>query len=674
MAVAREDFPREALGVFMVIGLGIVCVVIYGVRVVRTLVVIFSWENLRAAVASMKSESFRNVLRLCTPWSDSSQKLDAFERKVRELAEVQRITRCKKASAYFTHIFAAVTVGLFLANGYTDLEKFTDAALAREALHQSSFVTNVLCLAMTLGICMFDKHVGAFAFDAFQCLFISRMIWQAVTSSDVEELLAREAANTTGRMMLAAFVSKPVSTGTLNALCTLVKVWKYFALVASSHSSETESVAPPSRIAAAQIIGGQLFIGLGAYLVASLVQFWNHSRERSSLEAQKAAAGEVTIKALLAVMSDAVVVVTQNLLFTTPCMQLAHFLIRQPLCSGYLGCSLLDFMDKHDGETFRQQIADAAMGPGTTLSIATRLVDGAGRHLDVQMYCVAFLNWDDNRGYAIGIQETRDSQELGLGRLDVFQTQQTHNNGIQAFQGPSTLRSISESGGSSHGSASVAAESTLVPVLAETEAAEMLVDIGQSMIPILHASPGLVHMVGPLVSGQSTLSDCVGQETMWKLWSLVQDFLERVPEPEEEVLLGRFPVQPSHAVRAGIQYEADVSARVTEEPDDEDTIQVPVRISLQNVSKKTSRRRMSRSAAGSANRSAARHTSVDSVEETGIEETAVEQTDVEDTGIEFTYFEATGVEGMGVDTRVVDDTQLVSGSAAARKVLKSIQL
>eukprot|EP00929_Paragymnodinium_shiwhaense_P114451 TRINITY_DN8284_c0_g2_i4.p1 TRINITY_DN8284_c0_g2~~TRINITY_DN8284_c0_g2_i4.p1 ORF type:complete len:674 (-),score=83.01 TRINITY_DN8284_c0_g2_i4:81-2102(-) len=599
-----KDFPPEALGIFLLLGVAVVCLVIYAVMVVRIVALKASCGGLTSAAISMTSkllQSMRNVFMNC---SNSSKKLDAFERKVRELAEEQRITQCKKAATFTVHLSAAFTVSNIFALGFYDLDKFRDAEVARLELHQSTFVLTVLTLSTTLGVWVFSRHVGGFVFDFFNSLIMLRMVWQIVMAPTVDDILARDTVNTTCRVLLAIVIGQPALTCSLNALHAVAKISRYVAILASVRSGAMESCGNSAQTSK---MGAEIFILMSTCLVTNLVKTQSLSRERTKLESMRASTSEVTIKALLAVLCDAVVVVTESLLFTAPCMQLAHFLIRQPLSDGYLGCSLLDFMDEEDGETLARQIADAAMGPGTTLSIGTRLVDGAGRRLDVRMYCVAFINWDGSRAYAIGILESKDSHSQTFDRVDSLQAE-TPNDGIQALHGHSRMHSISEAGGSSLASGSVGAVSIFVPVMAETEAAEVVVDVGMSTIPILHASPGIVHMVGPLVACQSTLGDCVGEVTMW---SLAQEILEHEPEENEEVVLGRFAVKPSHALRAGIQYAADVSFKYLVEEGGND-LAIPVRITLQNVSVKTRRRSEARSST-SARRGTARGTSAGSV-------------------------------------------------------------
>eukprot|EP00929_Paragymnodinium_shiwhaense_P114450 TRINITY_DN8284_c0_g2_i3.p1 TRINITY_DN8284_c0_g2~~TRINITY_DN8284_c0_g2_i3.p1 ORF type:complete len:686 (-),score=83.35 TRINITY_DN8284_c0_g2_i3:26-2083(-) len=665
-----KDFPPEALGIFLLLGVAVVCLVIYAVMVVRIVALKASCGGLTSAAISMTSkllQSMRNVFMNC---SNSSKKLDAFERKVRELAEEQRITQCKKAATFTVHLSAAFTVSNIFALGFYDLDKFRDAEVARLELHQSTFVLTVLTLSTTLGVWVFSRHVGGFVFDFFNSLIMLRMVWQIVMAPTVDDILARDTVNTTCRVLLAIVIGQPALTCSLNALHAVAKISRYVAILASVRSGAMESCGNSAQTSK---MGAEIFILMSTCLVTNLVKTQSLSRERTKLESMRASTSEVTIKALLAVLCDAVVVVTESLLFTAPCMQLAHFLIRQPLSDGYLGCSLLDFMDEEDGETLARQIADAAMGPGTTLSIGTRLVDGAGRRLDVRMYCVAFINWDGSRAYAIGILESKDSHSQTFDRVDSLQAE-TPNDGIQALHGHSRMHSISEAGGSSLASGSVGAVSIFVPVMAETEAAEVVVDVGMSTIPILHASPGIVHMVGPLVACQSTLGDCVGEVTMW---SLAQEILEHEPEENEEVVLGRFAVKPSHALRAGIQYAADVSFKYLVEEGGND-LAIPVRITLQNVSVKTRRRSEARSST-SARRGTARGTSAGSVgdapglqkEDTGLEGTSAVEggADVEAVGVAADA----GLGVPGVEARDEDErggTRHMSGSAAALSALR----
>eukprot|EP00929_Paragymnodinium_shiwhaense_P023225 TRINITY_DN14597_c0_g2_i1.p1 TRINITY_DN14597_c0_g2~~TRINITY_DN14597_c0_g2_i1.p1 ORF type:complete len:666 (+),score=77.17 TRINITY_DN14597_c0_g2_i1:51-2000(+) len=596
--VPWEEFSAEAYGIFVVLGINAICLILYCVLLGWTAATSVSWQDLRASAASW-SQQLRYLL--CLPCCNSaSTKVDAFEARVRHLAEVRRTERGRKSIAVAVHMFAAFAVLNPVALGYYDVEKFADAAFSRNALHQSSVVTGTLCLVLGLGVYAFDHHVTPTTLDVCHCLMLARMVWQASAAIDVYELLGVQTANTVGRLVLAMIIGTPTLTCGLNVFCTFVKSWQYVVLLASM-SSEEQAVAKTIYGSAFSLILAEVFVWMNTWLVSSSVQTWSRGMERSRLEAKKASASEVTIKSLLAVLCDAAIVVCENVTLTAPSMHFAHFLQRQPPPDGYLGASLLDFVVQQDRERLHQAIVSSANGGGSPLSVATALSRGSGARLPVRMYCVSFLDHDDRRGYYIGILEVKEAETSILGNLQAWHLAEAAPAlELETVRGHSKMRSVSETC-SSISAESTGAETALVPLLADGSEVEVWVDLGQSTLPILHASPSVTQIVGPLVYGRSSLCDWVDEDASLVLVQDMFDAFDAYTDSKDESMitanLGRRYLRPMHALRAGIQYATEVTLDFSPSMDAavDTSNQIPVILRFEKIGVKKASRGNSRS-------------------------------------------------------------------------------
>eukprot|EP00929_Paragymnodinium_shiwhaense_P023223 TRINITY_DN14597_c0_g1_i1.p1 TRINITY_DN14597_c0_g1~~TRINITY_DN14597_c0_g1_i1.p1 ORF type:complete len:391 (+),score=35.21 TRINITY_DN14597_c0_g1_i1:137-1309(+) len=336
------------------------------------------------------------------------------------------------------------------------------------------------------------------------------------------------------------------------------------------------------------------------WLVSSTVQSWTRTMERSSLEAKKASASEVTIKSLLAVLCDAAIVVCENVTLTAPSMQFAHFLQRPSPPDGYVGASLLDFVVQPDRERLQQAILSSASGPGTTLSVSVALTRGSGARMPVRMYCISFLDTDDRRGYFIGILEVKEAETSTLGSLQSpFLGQAMPGLELDNVRGHSRMRSVSEACSSVSGE-STGSETALVPLmLTHGDEVEVWVDLGKSTLPVLHASSAVTQIVGPLVYGRSGLCDWLDEDASLVLFHDMVEAFDAYTEDEAKVTanLGRLCLRPLHAVRAGIQYAAEVTVDFgpSMEASEESGNQILAILRFKNVGVKTASRRKSRS-------------------------------------------------------------------------------
>eukprot|EP00929_Paragymnodinium_shiwhaense_P026649 TRINITY_DN15804_c0_g1_i1.p1 TRINITY_DN15804_c0_g1~~TRINITY_DN15804_c0_g1_i1.p1 ORF type:complete len:487 (-),score=69.74 TRINITY_DN15804_c0_g1_i1:233-1693(-) len=354
---------------------------------------------------------------------------------------------------------------------------------------------------------------------------------------------------------------KETDTACLNAIYTTATCFTYFMLLADVPAETAERTSAifggPIRVVFVQIQ-----MGLATWVLSILVEGWTARMERSNLRLRAALTREATTRSLQAVVCDAVVNVTESLVLTEPSTQLAHFLVRPPPNGSYEGTSLLAFVQEEDRARVGQQITSSLVGPGTTLSIPTKLMDGNTAPVSVQMYCVPFVDSEDRRGYCIGILESKATSGSAC-RVDNCLVQATDSL-PHAVLDVEVLRSVSEVGQDLEADGSAGSVvSGVVPLMLDAGVLEASVDLGNCKLPLLSTSPSMTMLVGPLEAGSSSLKDWFQQEEGVVVLRLIAEAVERYGSRGEEALavanIGQVRLQPRHTLRAGLQYVADVS-------------------------------------------------------------------------------------------------------------------
>eukprot|EP00929_Paragymnodinium_shiwhaense_P074988 TRINITY_DN38349_c0_g1_i2.p1 TRINITY_DN38349_c0_g1~~TRINITY_DN38349_c0_g1_i2.p1 ORF type:complete len:338 (-),score=34.73 TRINITY_DN38349_c0_g1_i2:259-1272(-) len=295
-------------------------------------------------------------------------------------------------------------------------------------------------------------------------------------------------------------------------------------------------------------------------------------------------------KSLLAVLCDAVVVVDADLNFRMPSPQIAHFLLRQPPQNCYQGSSFLDFVEQSDRDRIGQQVLSLATGAGTTLSVSTRLIDGNGSAVQVQVYCTCFLDEDDLRWYVLGILEVRDLQTSPGDRADSIAVDDvTQSMGV--IPGFSVLQSVSESGAPSESIVSgESTETAMVPLTIDHDALVIIINISEPTVPVMKASLQITHMSGPLVYGESSFLEWFrpgdAGDVISDISAAFGAFVEAPSTTTSVVsLLSRISLQPPHAQRAGLRYTMSATVDMTHLlHDDLDGDVVPVCLRFHDVS------------------------------------------------------------------------------------------
>eukprot|EP00929_Paragymnodinium_shiwhaense_P101222 TRINITY_DN6413_c0_g1_i2.p1 TRINITY_DN6413_c0_g1~~TRINITY_DN6413_c0_g1_i2.p1 ORF type:complete len:701 (+),score=86.88 TRINITY_DN6413_c0_g1_i2:66-2105(+) len=603
----------EACGFLVILVVNGICLVVYSVSLVWSVLTTFQWRDPVAFGVAVFSE-WLNLVTLWQRDSHADPKEDAFEKKVAQLADFARIKRCKTAAKMLRHVLAAFSLMLFFGFGFYDLDKLEDESVVYAEFHQNNLTSLVLGFLMTLCLHFWRDHVNSLTFDVFHCLCLGRIVWQDAACPDVFALLERQTATTASRIGLAVLFGTPKVSLSIGVLCSLVKGERYYVLF-SSLSPSDQQVAETVHGSYLSILIAELFVCALTWWSSSVVQTCSLTSERSRLEARVASTSEGTIKSLLAVLCDAVMVVDEHLVLTAPSPSLAHLLrCEEPAESSRTKANLVQFVPPADRARVMQQVVSSATVPGTTISVATVLTGSGNYSKDVRMYCVSFLDIYDRPGYVIGVVDGKEP-------VDSYGQQQLAEDAIQAlrnhhgvFLGSPAGEARNAPGSSSVGSTSM--ESTSVPLLPDgydPSAAEAWLDIGRRTMPVLQATPGMTQIVGPLEPGKSTLFDWLQEDeagalicNMMDAYHAYADAAKDDPGATAQARLGRVRLRPLHALRAGLQYRADITMEMAENPAAQEheerglsefeengggLLQIPVRLCFENIGMKKASRR-----------------------------------------------------------------------------------
>eukprot|EP00929_Paragymnodinium_shiwhaense_P046051 TRINITY_DN23473_c0_g1_i3.p1 TRINITY_DN23473_c0_g1~~TRINITY_DN23473_c0_g1_i3.p1 ORF type:complete len:523 (+),score=105.61 TRINITY_DN23473_c0_g1_i3:415-1983(+) len=450
---------------------------------------------------------------------------------------------------------------------YLDFEQFRDVQLARWEVHQSGLVDLFLYFVISMCGWLSPTRVTVRFFDVCHVTVIARICWQACTSDTVYRIFALGLVSSTARLLAALMMGTPALTLCLNMVGSAVKLWSFSGLFVNLDATEQNTVM--------FVWGGlgdailrEIFMCAATWCVASVMETWNYAAVRSNLELKKSSTSEGTVKSILSVMCDAVVEVDRDLRMTTASTELAKFLLRHPLNDSYKGGSLLEFVESPDRERVKERISTSSIGHGTTVALSTKLIDGSGTALNVQMYCTCFIGIDDCRAYVIGILEVKDPQYLNS-RADTIPLEDSASAGsfesLQGVRGSGALHAASEHTDSVHTSDST--DSEAVPLVTGGQDLELWIDLADSSLPVLAATPAITHMAGPECQAGESLLRWLKKpgEAEGLVRELSNAFDRFIANPNESTALAKLNslhLQPPHARRAKLEYKVQANVNM----------------------------------------------------------------------------------------------------------------
>eukprot|EP00929_Paragymnodinium_shiwhaense_P012144 TRINITY_DN11885_c0_g1_i10.p1 TRINITY_DN11885_c0_g1~~TRINITY_DN11885_c0_g1_i10.p1 ORF type:complete len:776 (+),score=92.86 TRINITY_DN11885_c0_g1_i10:175-2502(+) len=548
-------YAVETWCVWFVLGINVSCIATYLFVVAKTTLLLApSWADVAKVLAAKWQSSIARD-RQC--WT-ARRSEDRLEAKVRHLAEQSRVERVTRFCRIAVHIFAGLAIISIVVFGYYDITIWHDAQRAQWELTDSSFVDLTLILTFCVYAWLFAGSVTPRQIDGMHCLFLLRLCWQAVACRDIYQLLSRREAITVSVRVLAALImGRPTVSLTLNIMCSALTLWKITVLFVAA-SEEDQAFAQT------QIIHEVSLCGM-ACSVSLLVTNWNYATVRANLKAKASSTNEATVKSLLVVLCDAMVVVDSDLVFTSASMEMAHFLLRRPLNNSYEGTSFLQFVPQDARQQVSESLTSSGLGHGRTVSLQTTLLDGHGAEIQVQLYCVCFLDIFDCRGFVIGLLEIRDAGCLQ--RQDALALENlhaVHQDALNGMRGSGALHSVSETDGFKAPARSEG--ETSVPLAVGSTELEIWIDIADDKLPVIEMSMTMTHIAGPQSDEPVSLFEWLRKKQAESMVSRISAAYDEIcaAQPQEvspTTALGKVTLRPPHALHAGLEYViADMTA------------------------------------------------------------------------------------------------------------------
>eukprot|EP00929_Paragymnodinium_shiwhaense_P103138 TRINITY_DN6641_c0_g1_i8.p1 TRINITY_DN6641_c0_g1~~TRINITY_DN6641_c0_g1_i8.p1 ORF type:complete len:557 (-),score=63.95 TRINITY_DN6641_c0_g1_i8:730-2400(-) len=539
----------ETYGLWVVLGIDVVCFGIYGIMC-RQLVLSLPSSGACSAVAS-SMKACANGVRLCFSQRRSD---DPFERKVWELVTQARVERGRKLSRLSVHLVAVVFMFSFIFFGWYDFRTFDDVKVAWHLFHESNLLPGTLAFVWCIYCWLFSARTTGTTYHVWHGLFIARLCWQTHTARSPIAMFGRDGTNVAGRFIGAFCFGTPRITLGLNVVYAATKLISYLNLFRGLSEADKDIVASiwgrelgpaPAEL----VLCGTL------WAISTIVETWNYATVRSTLEAKKSSTSEETVKSILVVMCDSVVTVDNDLVLDRPSSGFAHFLLRRPPNNSYQGVSLLDFIGTNDRQRIQEQLTASSMTPGMALSLTTTLIDGSGAALNVQMYCTCFIDIHGDRAYVIGILEVKDpSYEIGRG--DRFALGDDCIEGLQTLRGMGALHAASEPDRATN--ASVRSDDSAATLLAiDHDQYEAFIDLQGEKWPIIGTSLRMRQFSGPQSGRRVYFAEWLRDTDAAYIVARITEAFEQFREDGsryELAHLGKVLFQPPHSKQeAGIE-------------------------------------------------------------------------------------------------------------------------
>eukprot|EP00929_Paragymnodinium_shiwhaense_P080358 TRINITY_DN41904_c0_g1_i1.p1 TRINITY_DN41904_c0_g1~~TRINITY_DN41904_c0_g1_i1.p1 ORF type:complete len:842 (-),score=69.67 TRINITY_DN41904_c0_g1_i1:98-2623(-) len=549
-------FHFETWCVWLILGVNASCLALYLAVMARR-----AWLALPSSdIAAVTAATWKSSLaRFWQCWTSSGSE-SRWDAKVRQLAEETRVQRGALFCRISVHILAMLAIMSMVWFQYYDITKWHDLERAKWELNQSTFVELTLGFVTCSYGWLLPGYMTSRTLDGMHCLVLFRLCWQAAASESVYNMIGNATVPVLLRVLGALIVGTPKITLLLNALCSITKLWR-FAVLFFALSLEEQDFVMSMWSNLSTMVVHEVFLCASTWSVSALVKRWNETTVRANLKAKASTTNEATINSMLVVLCDVVVTLGDDLTFSGASIQMAQFLLRQPLNNSYDGVSFLDLVDEEDRPRVREQITSSLIGHGTTLSLSTRLLDGHGSYVMVQMYCTCFLDIYDCRAYVIGILEIRDSEHSRRQDTNALQFPGLEHDALNGVRGSGALHSVSEADSFRTADASSA---EAVPLVTENAKLEIWIDIADERLPVVETSVLMRAITGPSSDDSVSFLGWLRSSKADAVVNLLAEAFYRFSANPVDAFataeLGKIALRPPHAMRAGLEYVADVTA------------------------------------------------------------------------------------------------------------------
>eukprot|EP00929_Paragymnodinium_shiwhaense_P035323 TRINITY_DN19081_c0_g1_i3.p1 TRINITY_DN19081_c0_g1~~TRINITY_DN19081_c0_g1_i3.p1 ORF type:complete len:206 (-),score=4.60 TRINITY_DN19081_c0_g1_i3:256-873(-) len=148
------------------------------------------------------------------------------------------------------------------------------------------------------------------------------------------------------------------------------------------------------------------------------------------------------------------------------------------------------------------------------------------------------------------------------------------------------LCSVSEAAGN-HEDADSVLSAVVVPLAGSPGTHQISFDLLDPRLSIRSMSASVTHLVGPLADGNNSFMDWFNDAEVAASVNRIAVAVDRYAATRDPALavisMGRFRMQPTHAVRAGLQYLVDLEVDMTHSLDRRNEPGLPVLVRFSNV-------------------------------------------------------------------------------------------
>eukprot|EP00929_Paragymnodinium_shiwhaense_P056459 TRINITY_DN28254_c0_g1_i11.p1 TRINITY_DN28254_c0_g1~~TRINITY_DN28254_c0_g1_i11.p1 ORF type:complete len:579 (+),score=64.02 TRINITY_DN28254_c0_g1_i11:172-1908(+) len=355
---------------------------------------------------------------------------DSVEQSVKERLK----ERCAKRIRTICHIlihpwalFAAFSVynwGLYAFYKAPLTASAGEVLRMEDEVHFSLYVDLTLCLTVAVIVVMTPERLTPTIVSVGYVLLYLRLAWKAGFETHMFRMASDNAIVLGIRFTCSLLISETRLTVGLSVLYSVHRTICFYRLV--------EGLSADGKEQAIAMLGQNHFDSsvmveftcCCAIVWASCFVFKESLSEIS--EAYKHSESSRNVMSLLSFICSAVVRTDHKLVLTEASMELADYLLRNPLGNSYKGHNFLDFMAEEDRLGVWHKIKDKSGSPGQSTVFGARLIDANRTRIAVQIYCTCIRLSEDCSGFIMGVLEpsgtskTEDEMphmRAGLGRL-----------------------------------------------------------------------------------------------------------------------------------------------------------------------------------------------------------------------------------------------------------------
>eukprot|EP00929_Paragymnodinium_shiwhaense_P069696 TRINITY_DN3515_c0_g1_i3.p1 TRINITY_DN3515_c0_g1~~TRINITY_DN3515_c0_g1_i3.p1 ORF type:complete len:663 (+),score=94.56 TRINITY_DN3515_c0_g1_i3:146-2134(+) len=332
------------------------------------------------------------------------------------------------------HVFALWLLCDMLVGRFDELLDVARGGHRSDFRYATCITGRVVPCMLSLYFILVPEHSTPTARQVLQAVLACYIVSQVVRAESIEALKNKEAMHAMASQSAALLAGSPILTTTLATLTCAARVGIYMMLLGEANDEELQRYASLlGEEHAVSYVFEHIAVSMACVFMASVLEHTLLEGALASLREQASYQVQKTVKSLLAVLCDAVVCTDENFVLTEPCFALANTLLRQTPGKSYEGDSFLDFLEESDRVRVQGHFAEASVG--IAQSIISRMVDGNGAVLKMQLYCVP---------YDIHRVVQHDCLEPVCVWLEVFATKAINHNrsfeALQRYSSPSAIK------------------------------------------------------------------------------------------------------------------------------------------------------------------------------------------------------------------------------------------